>query len=97
VEVVGSNATVWFWNKSRPANAPARPTLPILSKSTRGREAWTRAGRSRKRGIAIWRGLQIVDTSKPVSVNNNTCKSNIITWIYLMLAIAPLKKYPAIY
>lgn len=39
VEVDGSNVTAAeaFWNRSRPANAPASPTLPIRSKSTRGR------------------------------------------------------------
>ena len=47
-EVEGSNWREEFANKSRPANAPARPTLPMRSKSTRGvlaRAAWTKRGR----------------------------------------------------
>lgn len=40
VEVVGSNVTeVVLSNRSRPAKAPARPTLPMRLKSTRGNEA----------------------------------------------------------
>lgn len=34
VEVVGSKETEELVKRSRPANAPARPTLPIRSKST---------------------------------------------------------------
>jgi len=39
VEVVGSNETEEAEKMSRPAKAPARPTLPIRSKSTWGRAA----------------------------------------------------------
>lgn len=43
VEVDGSKVTavVEFWKRSRPANAPANPTFPMRSKSTRGRFAQT--------------------------------------------------------
>jgi hypothetical protein len=35
-------------NKSRPAKAPARPTFPMRSKSTWGKEAMARLGRNRR-------------------------------------------------
>jgi hypothetical protein len=42
VDAEGSNVkSEEFWMKSNPLNAPARPTRPILSNSTRGREAST--------------------------------------------------------
>ena len=41
VDVAGSKAgeEEEFWNRSRPANAPARPTVPMRSKLTSGRVA----------------------------------------------------------
>lgn len=39
VEVAELKVRELFWNRSSPANAPARPTCPIRLKSTRGRVA----------------------------------------------------------
>ena len=51
VLVVGSKATVAFENTSRPAKAPARPTVPMRSKSTRGRAARTALRENSRAGI----------------------------------------------
>ena len=48
-EVVGSKERELLENKSRPANEPAMPTLPIRSKSTFGRAADARSGEPRRR------------------------------------------------
>ena len=48
VEVVGSKETEELVKRSRPAKAPARPTLPMRSKSTWGKAAF--AKRARRRG-----------------------------------------------
>jgi len=39
VEIAGSKVTDEFEKKSKPAKAPARPTLPMRSKSTWGKAA----------------------------------------------------------
>jgi hypothetical protein len=55
VEVDGSYVTeVELSNKSRPANAPARPTLPMRSKSTWGRDARVTLGEKRRAADRTW-------------------------------------------
>ena len=50
----GSNVTsVVLSNRSSPANAPARPTLPIRSKSTRGRDAKATLEKARRAARAL--------------------------------------------
>jgi len=48
VEVEGSNEAVEVEKRSRPANAPARPTFPMRSKSTWGAEACERRAKERR-------------------------------------------------
>ena len=53
VEVVASKATELLEKRSRPANDPARPTLPMRSKSTSGVAARTTWKRVRKVRIIV--------------------------------------------
>lgn len=48
-EVEGSKETEVLAKRSKPANEPASPTVPMRSKSTRGRLAIARAGKRNRR------------------------------------------------
>ena len=60
VEVVGSKETLAeeLLKKSRPAKAPTRPTVPMRSKSTRGKSAQTAALRRARTVMQYQRGLR---------------------------------------
>lgn len=54
VEVDGSNVTAEVLsNRSSPANAPARPTLPMRSKSTWGRDAKATLEKARRAASVV--------------------------------------------